>query len=216
MLHPALKFQQTSTIVACALVALRMPMRPWSGGLAPLTLGWRLSHLTLLRSCPSMSRSTDCGNLVFVVYFQNSAKQSYISVSCERSLSISVLTRSGMKFWKSPMSRLSSAQMPSRSWMKLPLSGVGKSVSKIISQSTSIFQHQRAGFWCDHLMPFVLCQSNWEYFHHLKGGSSMFFHAFSWLLWRVIHFFDFHLQKKAETNQQKITWTFHPRVSWRS
>ena len=47
-----------------------------------------------------------------------------------------------------------------------------------MSQSTSIFQHQWAGLWCDHRMPSVLCQSRRVYFHHLKGGSFMFFPSF--------------------------------------
>ena len=169
MLHPVIKFQRTSTIVACALAALRMPTRLWSGDLAPL--GWRLSHLRLLRSCPSMSRSIfiHSGNLVFVVYFGNSVKQThsrdilYIDFRQLRevpkhfspdTLRYAVLEVSNVQTFLS-----------SNAIKELNEACVGKSVYKILSQSTSIFQHQRAGFWCDH-RPFVLCVQT-SFFHHV-------------------------------------------------
>lgn len=64
MLHLVIKFQRTSTIVACALAALRMPTRPWSGDLAPLG---RLSQAITPQTFEVMSRSCPRSRSTFIV-----------------------------------------------------------------------------------------------------------------------------------------------------
>ena len=124
-----------------------------------------------------------CLLFVFVVfvYFRNFVKQ-----TCRDILSIDF-----RQLWEVPkhfspdtlryeVLEVSNVQtfLSSNAIKELNETCVEKSVYKIMSQSTSIFQHQWAGLWCDHRMPSVLCQSRRVYFHHLKGGSFMFFPSF--------------------------------------